>query len=135
LGGRPEDGKRGKNARPRVLVVDDEPLAAEGLASFLRHRGYDAVTAADGFDALEKFLDHPADVLITDILMPRMDGFELAKKLRSENPGLPIIGITGRPDTAPPLSDWQSWIDRMVEKPIDLREFDDILKELLDPDS
>ena len=118
-----------------MLVVDDEPLAAEGLASFLRHRGYDAVTAADGFDALEKFLDRPADVVITDILMPRMDGLELAGKLRSENPGLPIIGITARPDMAPPLPEWQTRIDRMIEKPIDLREFDDILRELLNLNS
>jgi PAS domain S-box-containing protein len=81
--------------RPRVLVVDDEVTLLETVAEILRIAGYDVVLASSGSAALEAARQQQIGLLVTDLVMPAMDGVTLAERLRSENPDLPVLFITG----------------------------------------
>ncbi len=78
----------------RILIADDEEAQRNGLASIIRSWGFGTETAADGQEALEKLMADPAAVLITDLKMPRMDGFELLRRLPAENIHVPAIVLT-----------------------------------------
>jgi len=78
----------------RVLIVDDEENQRTGLASMVSAWGFTAETAADGQEALEKLAAFPAHVLVTDLMMPRMDGFELLRRLSAQGGGPPAIVVT-----------------------------------------
>src|SRR5580658_6262270 len=80
--------------RPRVLVVDDEEAQRTALAGMIALWGYSVETAADGQEALEKLELNPAQVVVTDIKMPRMDGEELLRRLRSNGNGPQAIVLT-----------------------------------------
>lgn len=83
---------------PLIMIVDDSLTVRKITTRLLTRVGYDVVTAKDGVDALEKLVDIMPDVMLLDVEMPRMDGFELTKQLRRENKTkkLPIIMITSR---------------------------------------
>jgi CheY-like chemotaxis protein len=83
------------NRVPRVLVVDDERGVREMLQEAVSVFGYDVVTAAHGAEALELFLRDPCDLVITDLMMPGMSGWELSAHLRAADPRLPIVILTG----------------------------------------
>lgn len=78
-----------------VLVVDDEVYAAEAMMEYLFSNGFDVNMAGDGEEALELYDAEPCDIVVTDIRMPRMDGYTLIKKLHERHPDLPIIVVTG----------------------------------------
>jgi CheY-like chemotaxis protein len=78
-----------------VLVVDDEVLAAMALESVLKRRGFRVSVAGDGQQALDIWNRDPADAVVTDLKMPRMTGDELAARLRSAAPLLPVIVASG----------------------------------------
>jgi len=78
----------------RILIADDEEAQRNGLASMIRSWGFSTDTAADGQEALEKLLAEPVSVLISDLKMPRMDGFELLRRLPLENIHIPVIVLT-----------------------------------------
>jgi DNA-binding NtrC family response regulator len=78
----------------RVLIADDEEHQRNGLATMLRSWGYTTETAANGQAALEKLTAEPADALITDLMMPGMDGFELLRRLSAQGMMLPTIVLT-----------------------------------------
>ena len=83
--------------RPRALVVDDAPDVTEMIALFLRYAGYETVMAFSAYDALEAARDGNFDVVVSDIGMPGMNGYELAEALRllPEYGDVPIIAVTG----------------------------------------
>lgn len=89
------EGAPMSDARPAVLVVDDEPTLLESVAQTLRRSGFEVFLAHDGAEALDMARDRPFGVLITDLAMPRMDGVTLAEQLRAERPDLPVLFITG----------------------------------------
>ncbi|WP_029007964.1 response regulator [Azospirillum halopraeferens] len=78
-----------------VLVAEDEPLAAMAIEDFLSRKGYRVTLAVDGLDAMERLQADPADLVITDLRMPRMDGHALIRELRRRDPGLPLVVMTG----------------------------------------
>ena len=80
--------------RPRVLVVDDEEAQRSALAGMIALWGYSVETAADGQEALDKLENFPAQVVVTDIKMPRMDGEELLRRLKSNGAGPQAIVLT-----------------------------------------
>jgi CheY-like chemotaxis protein len=82
-------------AQSHVLVVDDEVLAAMALESVLQRRGFRVSLAGDGQQALEIWNRDRADAVVTDLKMPRMTGDELAARLRTADPLLPLIVVSG----------------------------------------
>jgi len=102
-----------------VLVVDDEPLAVMALRDVLEWRGLRVSTATDGEAALSIFEDSPADILVTDLMMPRMDGATLIRCLRATHPALPVIVMTGHaPAGEAELHGPARGATRMLLKPI-----------------
>lgn len=92
-----------QEASTRVLIVDDEEYQRSGLASMVRSWGFAADTAADGQEALEKLAAEPAHVVLTDLMMPRIDGYELLKRLQEQGPGAPpaiVLTAFGNIETA-----------------------------------
>src|SRR4029079_15265038 len=81
---------------PHVLVVDDDAWILRMVATVLEKRGYSVDTAVDGHDALARALARPPDLLSTDVMMPRMDGWSLVRQLRShgELAMMPVIFLT-----------------------------------------
>jgi len=79
---------------PRVLVADDEPSALTGLRALLGAWGYEVETAPNGRVALEKIAAAPPAALITDVVMPLMNGLELLDALRTTRPAMPVILLT-----------------------------------------
>mgnify|MGYP003383767957 FL=1 len=67
----------------RILVVDDDPVLSELVSYILRAEGYDAVVANDGEDGLRKFQATQPDLVVLDVTMPEMDGFEVCKRIRT----------------------------------------------------
>ena len=80
----------------RILIVDDEPLLLETAAMILGERGYEVHTACDGFEALTALRQSLPDLLISDLSMPNMSGFELLSVVRRRFPHLPVIAISGQ---------------------------------------
>lgn len=79
----------------RVLVVDDDPVVAKSFDRVLSGKGYAVITARDGTEALQKLASEHYDAVFTDIRMPGMDGFEVAKRIKETQPWLPVVIVTG----------------------------------------
>ena len=79
----------------RVLVVDDDPVVARSIDRVLTGKGYAVITASDGQEALEKLAQEKYDAVFTDIRMPGMDGFKVAKHIKATQPWLPVVIVTG----------------------------------------
>ena len=78
-----------------ILIVDDEPLVRSSLSELLTLLGYTVSTAGNGKEALELLRDYTADIIITDIKMPEMDGIQLLNQVKKRHPEVPVILITG----------------------------------------
>jgi len=79
----------------RVLVVDDESTMRQMLRQALERRGHTVDEAADGRQALQRLAEHQADLVITDLVMPEMEGIETIQAVRRKFPGIPIVAISG----------------------------------------
>ncbi len=80
----------------KVLVVEDDRLTREGLAEMLCHEGYEVALAEDGEAALARFgVDRP-DFICLDVMMPRLSGYEVCRRIRQQNRGIPIIFISAK---------------------------------------
>ena len=82
-------------SKPRILVVDDEPAIREMMSVLLTSVGYEVTTAEDGFDALLQLKKAASDVIISDLNMPHMSGFEFLSVVRRRFPEIPVIAISG----------------------------------------
>lgn len=105
----------------RLLVVDDEAILLKAVAATLRAEGYDVATARGGTDALVKLNQTMPDLIVSDIRMPGMDGFELARILRS-NPRtalIPIIFLTAKGERRDRIEGFRSGVDAYLTKPFD----------------
>ncbi|MEE8606164.1 MAG: response regulator, partial [Nitrospiraceae bacterium] len=116
---------------PRVLVVDDEEVIAEELAEYLQLKGYDVATAGSGLEALEVHRSRPADVVITDLFMPEMNGNELIRRLRRTDPDLPIMVMTGHTTFGDEKETITEGASLVLKKPISLRELSDTLSNMV----
>ena len=85
----------------RILIVDDTPANVDILKARLRAHGYDIVTAADGEEALVAVRDAQPDLILLDVMMPKLDGLEVCRRLKSDTarPFTPIVILTARADT------------------------------------
>ncbi len=80
---------------PTVLVIDDEPEVRDSVRQVLGRAGFEVTTADNGLTGIQQFFDRPADVVVVDIIMPRSNGIEVIREIRSRYPGARIIAITG----------------------------------------
>jgi len=78
-----------------IIVAEDEVLAAMALEDFLSRKGFRVTLAQDGQEAIERYHEDPADAVITDLRMPRMDGRALIRELRAKDSTLPLVVMTG----------------------------------------
>ncbi|HEY3657129.1 MAG TPA: response regulator [Steroidobacteraceae bacterium] len=80
---------------PSVLVIDDEQAIRESIRQVLDRAGFEVATADNGITGIEGYFEHPADVVIVDIIMPRSDGIAVITKIRASCPNARIIAMTG----------------------------------------
>ncbi len=90
-----EPTKKVKNGTLNVLIVDDEKYIRDLLADLVRHNAHESETAVDGEDALVKLSQKRFDVVLTDIKMPRLDGYNLLKKVKEKHPETAVVVMTG----------------------------------------
>ncbi len=86
-----------KEQKPRVLLVDDYPDAREMYAEYLQFSGFDVVEAANGMEALQRALETSPDIILMDLSLPVMDGWEATRRLKSDErtAGIPVVALTG----------------------------------------
>jgi two-component system, NtrC family, response regulator HydG len=106
--------------KARILVVDDEATARSGLERLLRDAGYDVDTAPEGVAALALQSERPADVVVTDLKMPGMNGMELLAKVREESPDVPVIVATAFGDVDSAVASMRAGAADFITKPIDV---------------
>ena len=102
-----------------LLVVDDEPFVRETLAEMLVDLDHKVTTAAGGREALEKINSADFDLVFTDLAMPEMDGWEIARAIRQRRPGLPIVLVTSYGATTKPPSGELDLVAGIIGKPFD----------------
>jgi len=105
-----------------VLVVDDEPAVRDSLARTLRFEGYDVLVANDGIGALDAVRDASPDVVILDVMMPRMDGLEACRLLRADQHTLPVLMLTARVSVCDRFAALDAGADDYLVKPFALQE-------------
>jgi DNA-binding response OmpR family regulator len=111
----------GETALPRILVVDDEPPIVEMLAYNLKRANYEVVIARDGEEALVKARREQPDLIILDLMLPRLDGLEVCRALRRER-DVPIIMLTARDAEVDRVVGLEVGADDYVVKPFSVRE-------------
>jgi len=107
---------------PRILVVEDEKHLAEGLLYNLRSEGYEAVLARDGQEALDLFPQGPWSLILLDLMLPRVDGFSVARRIREADPRVPILMLTARASEEDRVKGLEHGADDYLTKPFHLRE-------------
>jgi two-component system response regulator MprA len=115
----------------RVLVVDDEPAVRRALERALRLENYDVVLAADGEQALDALARAPADAVILDLAMPRLDGLEVCRRMRKAGDRTPILILTARDAIDDRVQGLDVGADDYLVKPFALRELQARLRALL----
>jgi DNA-binding response OmpR family regulator len=100
----------------RVLVVDDEPMVREVLSRYLERDGFEVESAADGELALEAFEARRPDLVLLDLMLPRVDGFEVFRRIRARAPS-PVIMITARGDVTDRIVGLETGADDYISKP------------------
>jgi two-component system OmpR family response regulator len=110
------------NSRARLLVVDDEPTILELLSGSLRFAGFDVVTAASGAEALRVSAAVRPDLILLDVMMPDVDGFEVIRRIRSGGPRVPVIFLTARGTVHERVTGLVLGGDDYITKPFSLEE-------------
>jgi two-component system alkaline phosphatase synthesis response regulator PhoP len=108
--------------RAKILVVEDEPAMVAGLRDNFEFEGYEVITARDGVEGLERALDESPDLVVLDVMMPRMSGLEVCKQLRAKRASLPIIMLTARGQEVDKVVGLELGADDYVTKPFSIRE-------------
>ncbi len=121
----------GSPPRPRVLVVDDDRAVRESLRRSLEFNGYDVALAADGAEALARIAGVAPDVVIMDVMMPRLDGIEATRALRTAGNDVPILVLTARDAVGDRVEGLDAGADDYLTKPFALQELLARLRALL----
>jgi DNA-binding response OmpR family regulator len=118
-------------ARPTVLLVDDEESVQKVLTYPLEREGYRVVQARDGEQALDRYRAEPVDLVILDLMLPRLDGLAVCRRLREERSAVPIIMLTARGDEGDKVLGLELGADDYITKPFSIREFISRVRALL----
>ncbi len=114
-----------------IMVVDDEPVLCAVLQKMLSRLDYNVLTANDGFEALKIFSYMDVDMVITDLRMPKMDGWELMKKVKQIKPDIPVILITGYHSMYSQTVTEDRMADGFISKPFSFNQIKDQVEALL----
>jgi DNA-binding response OmpR family regulator len=106
----------------RILVVEDEPVLREGLADLLNGAGHSVEAVGDGELALERGSDPTVQLMVLDLMLPRLDGIEVCRRLRELRPDLPILVLTARGSEDDKVRGLEAGADDYVTKPFGTRE-------------
>ncbi|MCB0654904.1 MAG: response regulator transcription factor [Saprospiraceae bacterium] len=106
----------------KILVTDDEPAMRQGLADNLEFEGYQVQTAANGTEALTKLTAEHFDLLILDVMMPEISGFDVCRKLRQQKNDIPVILLTAKGEEIDRVLGLELGADDYISKPFSLRE-------------
>jgi DNA-binding response OmpR family regulator len=106
----------------RILLVDDEQSIQTLLSYPLRKDGYEVVQASDGQEALDRFAEQPFDLVVLDVMMPRLDGLEVCRRLRADS-AVPIIMLTAKGEEIDKVLGLELGADDYITKPFSMREF------------
>jgi len=106
----------------RLLLIEDDRTIAELLAYNLRKVGYQVLQASDGQTGLESALSEDLDLVLIDLMLPRLDGMTVAREISRAKPDLPLIVVTARSEREAMLEGYESGIDDFITKPFDLDE-------------
>jgi DNA-binding response OmpR family regulator len=110
------------NNRIKILIVEDEKMLAEILSDTLSDRNFDVHLAYDGIHALEVIKKEPFDVIVSDVMMPNLDGYSLAKKLRNEGFNTPILFLTALSATEDVVKGFETGGNDFLKKPFAIDE-------------
>jgi DNA-binding response OmpR family regulator len=119
-GSNDQDGARGKPAR--ILLVDDEQPVQKLLSFPLEKEGYEVVPALDGQEALQRFESERFDLVVLDIMLPKVDGLEVCRRLRAKS-SVPIIMLTAKAEEIDKVLGLELGADDYITKPFSMREF------------
>lgn len=110
------------NMKNKVLLVEDETTLSMIISETLTEEGYDVTVAYDGEKGLEAFLHGGADIVIADVMMPHMDGFDMARRIRAVNPDVPLIFLTARSSIDDIVEGFELGANDYLKKPFKMRE-------------
>lgn len=118
----------------KILAVDDERHIVRLVEVNLQRAGYEVVTAYDGKEALEKVQSENPDLIVLDVMMPYMDGFEVLKNLKANETtrDIPVIMLTAKAQDADVFRGWQSGVDCYLTKPFNPMELLTFVKRIFD---
>jgi DNA-binding response OmpR family regulator len=111
--------------------VDDDPDIRELVSFYLREEGFEVAEANDGADALERMEKAPADLVVFDIMMPNVDGWELCRRLHADYPDIPLLMVTAKGETNQKVKGFELGTDDYLVKPFDPPELIVRVKALL----
>ena len=114
-----------------ILVVEDDLRVANLLKGGLEEKGYQLLVAYDGASAWRLFQSQAADLVISDVILPKMDGFELCRLIKQSSPQTPVLMLTALGTTDDKLQGFDSGADDYLVKPFDFRELDARIRVLL----
>ncbi len=106
----------------RILLAEDDPNLGQLLQEYLTLKGYEAELTRDGNEALDRFVKQPYDLCIFDVMMPKKDGFTLAKEVRMASPDVPIIFLTAKTMKDDTLQGFRVGADDYLTKPFSMEE-------------
>ena len=106
----------------QIMVVEDDPHARKWMETVLIQHGYTPIGAQDGIDALEKMESHHVDLIVLDVMMPRMDGYEFTRTLREGGSDIPILMVTARETPQDKRQGFLTGTDDYMVKPVDEEE-------------
>jgi DNA-binding response OmpR family regulator len=109
--------------KKRILIVEDEEHIADGLKLNLSLQGYEAIIASDGVAALDLWKSWRPDLIVLDIMLPRIDGISVLRNIRLEDQKIPILILSARSTQADVIEGLKHGVDDYLAKPFDLEEF------------
>ena len=105
----------------KILIVEDEPSISEAVEAYIKRAGYDTLTAFDGQEALKLWQEQQPDLIVLDLMLPKLNGVDVCKIIRAENSQVPIIMLTAKSSDADVVNGLDSGANDYVSKPFSMR--------------
>lgn len=119
------------NSIAKILLAEDEPALGQIVAESLESQGFEVVFCADGQQALEAYYQEKPQLLVLDVMMPKLDGFSLAKEIRMQDPKIPILFLTAKSQTKDVVEGFTIGGNDYLKKPFSIEELIVRIKNLL----